>query len=237
MAKIIGQSEESKYIKRINEQLAEVSRLAKDDTENPLITAWSRAIRESGLEFSKEGMRYKIRNTKENQKKVEKLQRGISKYQPQTAGEYKKKIKKELKEEAKKTAKRFFPKDEKKQKAYIKKKLSRKEVSVRIKEHFEDISIESQLSYLYQALGSRDIGERLSALTKGIPAAKRNKRKILNEFGRISKAYRRELLESIQDDREITMNELASVIEANPFANEVQLNGKLGKNRKRKLKK
>ena len=118
MAQIRNQSPESKYIKRINEQLAEVNRLLTKEApgveNNPLIAKWSRAIRESGLEFSKENGRYKIRNTKENRKKVKDLETALKKYKPQTAGEYRADIKKELENEAKKTAKRFYKSNTKK---------------------------------------------------------------------------------------------------------------------------
>lgn len=236
MAKILWQSEESKYIKRINEQLAEVSKLTVKGLENPLVLAWSKAIRESGLEFSKKGTRYKIRNTKENQKKVEKIQRSIAKYHPQTAGEYKKKIKKELKKEAEKTVKRFFPENDKKQRAYIKRKTSGKEILKRIREHFEATEIESRLQYQYQATDSTEIGDKLSAITLGKSRDDLDTRKLFNEFGRITREYRRTLLNDISDNKKRTNEELFAALEKNPFA-EVGEHGILGKSRKRKSKK
>ena len=68
MAMMFNQSEESKAIKRLNERLKEIDKLTAPGQDNPLITRYSRELRESGIEFTKDKgtNRYRIRNTKAN---------------------------------------------------------------------------------------------------------------------------------------------------------------------------
>ena len=52
MAMMFNQSEESKAIKRLNERLKEIDKLTAPGQDNPLITRYSRELRESGIEFT-----------------------------------------------------------------------------------------------------------------------------------------------------------------------------------------
>ena len=248
MAQIFKQSPESKYIKRINEQLAEVNRLLTKDApgveDNPIIAKWSRAIAESGLEFSKEGGRYKIRNTKENRKKVSNLENALKRYKPQTAGEYRAAVKKELEEEAKKTAKRFYKDDTKENKQQRKKLVkhltSIEEIQERVKAHLQAYEIQNMLDYIYQYEGNKEFGQNLSDITKG----ERNPRKVFNEFGRIRQHYidlmynnvKNEHEEEAKTDLQAILSDM-SLGEAFPDDEEMQNSGTMGKTRKRSNKK
>lgn len=251
MAQIFKQSPESKYIKRINEQLAEVNRLLTKDApgveDNPIIAKWSRAISESGLEFSKEGGRYKIRNTKENRKKVSNLENALKRYKPQTAGEYRAAVKKELEEEAKKTAKRFYKDDTKenkqKRKKLVKHLTSKEEIQERVKAHLQAYEIQNMLDYIYQYEGNKEFGQNLSDITKG-KSGERNPRKVFNEFGRIRQHYidlmynnvKNEHEEEAKTDLQAILSDM-SLGEAFPDDEEMQTSGTMGKTRKRSNKK
>lgn len=250
MAQIFKQSPESKYIKRINEQLAEVNRLLTKEApgveNNPLIAKWSRAIRESGLEFSKENGRYKIRNTKENREKVKDLETALKKYKPQTAGEYRADIKKELENEAKKTAKRFYKSNTKKDKQKRKKLenhlVSKEKIQARVKAHLQEYEIQNMLDYIYQYEGNKEFGQTLSDITKG-KSGERDPRKVFNEFGRIRQHYidlmynnvKNEHEEEAKTDLQAILSDM-SLGEAFPDEG-VQTSGTMGKTRKRSNKK
>lgn len=250
MAQIRNQSPESKYIKRINEQLAEVNRLlAKEAPEienNPLIAKWSRAIRESGLEFSKENGRYKIRNTKENREKVKELETALKKYKPQTAGEYREDIKKELEKEAKKTANRFYKgntkKDKQKRKKLEKHLVSKEKIQARIKAHLQEYEIQNMLDYIYQYEGNKDFGRVLSDISSGKSAGERDTRRVFNESGRIRQHYLDLMFNNVKSEQEEAQRDLRDILAdmslGEAFPDEgAQTSGTLGKTRKRNNKK
>lgn len=251
MAQIRNQSPESKYIKRINEQLADVNRLLTKDApgveDNPLIAKWSKAIDESGLEFSKEGGRYKIRNTEENRKKVSNLENALKRYKPQTAGEYRANVKKELKEEAEKIAKRFYKEDtkeaEKKRKKVVKHLLSREKIQKRIKDHLQAYEIQNMLDYIYQYEGNKEFGQNLSDLTKGKKSDERNPRKVFNEFGSIRQHYIALMYNNVKNEHEEeAKTDLQAILSdmslGEAFPDEgAQTSGAMGKTRKRNNKK
>ena len=99
MPQMFNQSEQSKAIKRINERMKQLGKM--QSAENPYLSPYSRAIRETGVEFTKRNGQYVIRNTQENQKRVEQLEKKLSKYHAKTASEIKRETKKELKKEQK----------------------------------------------------------------------------------------------------------------------------------------
>lgn len=251
MAQINNQSIESKYIKRINEQLAEVNRLLTKDApgveDNPLIAKWSRAIDESGLEFSKEGGRYKIRNTEENRKKVSDLEKALKKYKPQTAGEYRSNIKKELEEEAKKTAKRFYKDDtkeaKKKRKNLVKHLVSKEKIQERVKSHLQAYEIQNMLDYIYQYEGNKEFGRVLSDISKDKAYSERDTRRVFNEFGRIRQHYIDLMYNNIKTEYEEEAKSdlqdiLADMSLGEAFPDEgAQTSGAMGKTRKRNNKK
>ena len=250
MAQIFNQSPESKYIKRINERLADVNRLLTKEAQgvenNPLIAKWSRAIRESGLEFSKENGRYKIRNTKENREKVKDLETALKKYKPQTAGEYRADIKKELEEEAKKTAKRFYKDDTKenkqKRKKLVKHLTSKEEIQERVKAHLQEYEIQNMLDYIYQYEGNKDFGRVLGDISFGKSAGERDTRRIFNEFGRIRQHYIDLMYNNVKSEQEKAKRDLRDILAdmslGEAFPDEgVQTSGTMGKTRKRSNKK
>ena len=105
MAMMFNQSEESKAIKRLNERLKEIDKLTAPGQDNPLITHYSRELRESGIEFTKDKgtNRYRIRNTKANREKIGALETKLSnKKRFMTAGEYKKQVRAQLKKRGQK---------------------------------------------------------------------------------------------------------------------------------------
>lgn len=250
MPQFFNQSPESKYIKRINEQLADVNRLLTKEApgieDNPLIAKWSRAIRESGLEFSKEGGRYKIRNTAENRKKVSELEKALKKYKPQTAGEYRANIKKELEEEAKKTAKRFYKGDtkeaEKKRKKLEKHLVSKEKIQERIKAHLQEYEIQNMLNYIYQYEGNKDFGRVLGNISADKSPNDRDTRRVFNEFGRIRQHYIDLMYNKVKSEQEEAKSDLQAILEdmslGEAFPDEgAQTSGALGKNRKHSNKK
>ena len=201
MGKITQQSEESKYIKRINEQLNEVTKLVPADTDNPIISVWSRAIRESGLEYTKdEGTgRYRIRNTAKNQAIVSELQRTIGKYNPPTAGQYRKQVKQELKREAERKTEGMTKQDAKQ---YIKDHTSKAAVNKRIQIKATDTKISSMLDLIYNQTGSTELGARLSAMTKGKPITERDSEQIYDLFDEIQAEFRRVQMGLLTDEEE-----------------------------------
>lgn len=174
MAMIFNQSEESKAIKRLNERLKEIDKLTDPGQDNPLITRYSRALRESGIEFTKdEGTnRYRIRNTKENREKIGALEAKLSdKERFKTAGEYKKHVRTQLKKEGKKP--------------------TAQAVKVRITEIAEGTKIQSMLTVIYTETGDRGLGDELSRLTAGRKYTERDSGAIYDLHGRIREEFAR----------------------------------------------
>ena len=174
MAMLFNQSEESKAIKRLNERLKEIDKLTEPGQDNPLITRYSRELRESGIEFTKDKgtNRYRIRNTKANREKIGALEAKLSnKERFQTAGEYKKHVRAQLKKEGKKP--------------------TAQAVKARIKEIAEGAKIESMLTVIYTETGRRDLGDELSALTSGKKYSERDSGAIFDLHGRIREEFKR----------------------------------------------
>ena len=174
MAMIFNQSEESKAIKRLNERLKEIDKLTEPGQDNPLITRYSRELRESGIEFTKDKgtNRYRIRNTKENREKIGALEAKLSnKERFATAGEYKKYVRAQLKKEGKKP--------------------TAKAVKARISEIAEGAKIQSMLTVIYTETGNRELGEELSRLTAGRKYTERDSGAIYDLHGRIREEFAR----------------------------------------------
>lgn len=174
MAMMFNQSEESKAIKRLNERLKEIDKLTAPGQDNPLITRYSRALRDSGIEFTKdEGTnRYRIRNTKENREKIGVLEAKLSnKERFMTAGEYKKHVRAQLKKEGKKPTARA--------------------VKARISEIAEGAKIQSMLTVIYTETGNRELGDELSRLTAGRKYTERDSGAIFDLHGRIKEEFKR----------------------------------------------
>ena len=174
MAMIFNQSEESKAIKRLNERLKEIDKLTAPGEDNPLITRYSRELRESGIEFTKDKgtNRYRIRNTKENREKIGALEAKLSdKKRFATAGEYKKHIRAQLKKEGKKP--------------------TAQAVKIRIAEIAEGSKIQDMLTVIYTETGNRDLGDELSKLSSGKKYSERDSGAIYDLHGRIREEFRR----------------------------------------------
>ena len=174
MAMIFNQSEASKAIKRLNERLKEIDKLTEPGQDNPLITRYSRALRDSGIEFTKDKgtNRYRIRNTKENREKIGALESKLSnKERFQTAGEYKKHVRAQLKKEGKKP--------------------TAQAVKARISEIAEGSKIQNMLNVIYTETGNRELGEELSRLTAGRKYTERDSGAIYDLHGRIREEFNR----------------------------------------------
>ena len=174
MAMIFNQSEESKAIKRLNERLKEIDKLTEPGQDNPLIARYSRELRESGIDFTKdEGTnRYRIRNTKENREKIGALESKLSnKERFLTAGEYKKHVRAQLKKEGKKP--------------------TAQAVKARISKIAEGAKIQSMLTVIYTETGNRELGEELSRLTAGRKYTERDSGAIYDLHGRIREEFAR----------------------------------------------
>ena len=174
MAMIFNQSEESKAIKRLNERLKEIDKLTEPGQDNPLIARYSRELRESGIDFTKDKgtNRYRIRNTKANREKIGALEAKLSnKKRFQTAGEYKKHVRAQLKKEGKKP--------------------TAQAVRARISEIAEGSKIQSMLNVIYTETGNRELGEELSRLTAGRKYTERDSGAIYDLHGRIRDEFKR----------------------------------------------
>lgn len=86
---------QSKYIKRFNERLKQVTKqftLNNETATNPYIADYIRAINDSGLDYttkidSKGNTIISVRNTAENREKIGNLIDSENKYQPKTVGD------------------------------------------------------------------------------------------------------------------------------------------------------
>lgn len=209
MPKINNQSDASKAIKRVNQRIADITKLKSED--NPYISAYSRAIRELGLEFTKsQDNRYKIKNTAANQKKAEQLESLLEKYHAKTVGGIKSQAKKELSKEAKaigakraeearaealkagKTTKQAHKAGEQARKSYIKEHTSKEAVKQRVSENLEDVTIHDMLQVVYATMGDegKALGAELGDLTRGISHGEQDEGSIYDTQGRIREAYR-----------------------------------------------
>lgn len=197
MAQISNQSEESKAIKRINERISALTKLQA--TENPYLSAYSRAIRETGVDYTRDSSgRYKIKNTTENRKKAAALEKRLKQLQAKTVGDIRKSAKAELQAEAKELAK-SKPKSERAK--FIKQYTSQSRVNERIRENLQDNTISDMLQYLYAVdynLGI-DLGVELSQLTRGVTRDNQDRGAIFDLFGRIRQAYRDDRLKQLDD--------------------------------------
>ena len=174
MAMMFNQSEESKAIKRLNERLKEIDKLTDPGQDNPLITRYSRELRESGIEFTKDKgtNRYRIRNTEENRKKIGALEAKLSdKKRFKTAGDYKKHVRAQLKKEGKKP--------------------TAQAVKARISEIAEGAKIQNMLTVIYTETGDRGLGDELSRLTAGRKYTERDSGAIFDLHGRIREEFKR----------------------------------------------
>lgn len=185
------QSEESKLIKRLNQQLKEVSEVVQEG-ENHLLARWSRALRESGLTYSQDKGtgRYRIENTEENRKNITDLQRTIEKYKPQTVREYKKEIRSELREEAEQIAKREELTREE-DKAFIKQYTTAERVKERIAVRGIEREIQSMLNLVYDVTQDKSLGRELSRASSGLKYSERDRSEIFNVFGKIRAEHER----------------------------------------------
>lgn len=200
MAQISNQSEESKAIKRINERISALTKLQA--TENPYLSAYSRAIRETGVDFTRDSNgRYKIKNTAENRKKAAALEKRLKQLQAKTVGDIRKSAKAELQTEAKELAK---SKPKAQRAKFIKQYTSQSRVNERIRENLQDNTISDMLQYLYvvNADVGADLGAELSQLTRGVTRENQDRGAIFDLFGRIRQAYREDRLRQIDDEEQ-----------------------------------
>lgn len=196
MPQMFNQSEQSKSIKRINERMKQLAKM--QSAENPYLSPYSRAIRETGVEFTKRNGQYVIRNTQENQKRVEQLEKKLAKYHAKTASEIKRETKKELKREAQEIAKK---KPQKERKKFIKEYTAPRKVQERIKEHLQNETISDMLQFLYTAdpEQGQKLGGELSDLTRGVTQGEQDAGGIYDTFGRIRDATRAAQLNALAD--------------------------------------
>lgn len=184
MPQVNNQSDASKLIKRVNERIAQLSRLQK--TDNPYITAYSRAIHELGLEFTKDtgSNRYRIKNTTENRRKAEELDRKLKQYHARTVADIKQKTKTELRKEAETLAAKKPPKERKK---FIREYTSKSAVQERVSSDLENQSMQDRLDFLYTVMGDdgKQLGNELRRAVKTGDSAG-----IYDAFGKIRREYR-----------------------------------------------
>lgn len=99
------QSEESKAIKRINENMRSLYNYIPG-TDNNYIAAYKRAFRDAGIETTKKRINGEevltIRNTKENREKVDALRRALSDEGAKTMSDIRKEARSELKAKGRK---------------------------------------------------------------------------------------------------------------------------------------
>lgn len=199
---INNQPEAGKAIKRVNERIAALTRM--QSTDNPYIAAYSRAIHELGLKFTKVPgtNQYKIANTAENRKKAQNLEKRLRELKAKTVGDIRAQAKKEVKAEAEAKAAKAKEqaisagvnekKAERERKKFIRENTAQKRVNQRVKEMLLDISIQDKLDIIYQTMGEagKELGQQLSALTRGKSRGQQDSAEIYDIFGRISDTYR-----------------------------------------------
>lgn len=118
----IEQSEESKAIKRVNEQMKNLTNwIAPED--NNYIAAYVRALDKSGIDYiiktAPDGSdRYVIRNTKENRQKVDALRSELHNQKARTMRDIRAQISRDLKKEGQKATKQAVEKELEYWKAY-----------------------------------------------------------------------------------------------------------------------
>lgn len=104
----VEQSEESKYIKRTNEQLKSLYNYIPG-TENNYIAPYKRAFKEAGIETTTKMVNGEevltIRNTKENRQKIDTLRRALKDENAKTMSDIRREAAKEIKERGEKVTK------------------------------------------------------------------------------------------------------------------------------------
>lgn len=111
----VEQSEESKVIKRVNEQMKNLTNwIAPED--NNYISGYIRALDKSGIDYiiktAPDGSdRYVIRNTKENRQKVDALRSELNKQKVRTMRDIRAQISSDLKKEGQKVTKQAVDKE------------------------------------------------------------------------------------------------------------------------------
>ena len=117
-----AQSEESKVIKRVNEQMKQLTNFIPPD-DNNYFAAYKRALDKSGVEYVRKtdanGVdRYVIRNTKANQQKVDDLRRELDRQKARSMREIRQEVIQEVKQAGKKATKQEIDERLKFKKAY-----------------------------------------------------------------------------------------------------------------------
>lgn len=207
-----GQSEESKAIKRLNEQLKQVGALTQNTADNQLIAAWSRAMRESGIDFTKDKgtNRYRIRNTAQNRANIDKLQSELAKYKAKNVQAYQQDIKKQLQQEAAQKAEdnQLTGKERKK---FIQQYSNKRAIKERIAKLGMSRRAQHMLDVIYNQTGNYELGEELRKLAKGVPVADRDESKIFNVMGRISDEFARIQAGALTEEEEERARERAAL--------------------------
>jgi len=169
MAAVKAQSEESKYIKRINEQMKQVFKFSKQNDISFLLQPWERAVRESGLKFKRGDLgNLIIANTKSNRNSVIKLMREINKQNAQTMRDYRKSIRNEINRDRKKGEK----------------KATEQEINERIIQHAKTEFLGEMLDVLYGG----GYGPDVSVIMRD---ANRSYTNFYNAVDKIDELYRR----------------------------------------------
>lgn len=117
-----AQSEESKVIKKVNEQMKQLTNFIPPD-DNNYFAAYKRALDKSGVEYVRKtdanGVdRYVIRNTKANQQKVDDLRRELDRQKAKSMREIRQEAIQEVKQAGKKATKQEIDERLKFKKAY-----------------------------------------------------------------------------------------------------------------------
>ena len=149
------QTEESKTIKRINENLKSLYNYIPG-TDNNYISAYKRAFKNAGIETTKKRINGEevltIRNTKENREKVDKLRRALSDEGARTMTDIRKEARQELKAKGLKATKENIDEELQTKKSYA--------------------TLNTNLDMIYKNKGSDSSAANLYKMIKGLSRGK-----------------------------------------------------------------
>ena len=149
------QTEESKAIKRINENMKLLYNYISG-TDNNYISAYKRAFKDAGIETTKKRINgqevFTIRNTKENREKVDKLRRALSDEGAKTMTDIRKEVRQELKAKGLKATKENIDEELQTKKSYA--------------------TLNTNLDMIYKNKGSDSSAANLYKMIKGLSRGK-----------------------------------------------------------------
>lgn len=183
---------QSKYIKRFNERLNQVTKqftLNNETATNPYIADYIRAISESGLDYttkidSKGNTIFSVRNTAENREKIGNLIDSENKYQPKSVGEINEETRRKIEKQRAATGN--------------KKKITAAEVKRQVKLDIYYNNLDENLNILYNFYGVDVMSGDDSNLPPAIQQIYKTLKKRKTDY-RTEKSYQKSRDKAVED--------------------------------------